>query len=234
MKSLPTRSNAEFQSEQMPASARAAPQPNARYGRAVQQRGMILFFALIALLAMSLAAVALIRSVDTSTMIAGNLAFKQTATTSSDAGLESAIAWLNAIQTANSANNVYNNTPAVHAFNVTNAANGYYSNADPALDLFADATWNAITAIPPVVDASGNSIQYIVQRMCNVADQVPSTTNCLLSGATVDNNGQSVPLPGDVCTGAGCPAAGQSPQIRITIRTTGPKNTTSFIQAFVY
>ena len=38
------------------------------------QRGVVLFFALIALVAMSLAAVALIRSVDTSTIIAGNLA----------------------------------------------------------------------------------------------------------------------------------------------------------------
>jgi len=101
---------------------KSQPKPRFERARIMKQRGVVLFFALIALLAISLAAVALIRSVDTSTMIAGNLAFKQTATTSADAGLENAIAWLNTTQTANSANNVYTNLPAVHAFNVTNAA----------------------------------------------------------------------------------------------------------------
>ena len=43
----------------------------------IKQRGVVLFIALIALVAMSLAAVALVRSVDTATIIAGNLAFKQ-------------------------------------------------------------------------------------------------------------------------------------------------------------
>jgi Tfp pilus assembly protein PilX len=64
----------------------------------IRQRGVVLFFTLIALVVMSLAAVALIRSVDTSTMIAGNLAFKQSATTSGDGGIEAAVSWLAAQQ----------------------------------------------------------------------------------------------------------------------------------------
>lgn len=208
----------------------------------MKQRGLVLFLALIALLALSLAAVALIRSVDTSTMIAGNLAFKQAATTSGDAGIETAISWLAATETANAAKNVL--TDSTHAFNVTNAASGYYSNADPALNLFADATWNAITAIPAVTDSSGNTIRYIIQRMCRTANALPSSqelplllppkTDCLFSGAVQDKNGQNIPLPQEVCAGAGCPVAGQTPQIRITTRTTGPKNTVSYVQAFVY
>ena len=47
------------------------------YRGAGTQRGLVLFFALIALVAMSLAALALVRSVDTSTLISGNLAFRQ-------------------------------------------------------------------------------------------------------------------------------------------------------------
>ena len=79
---------------------------------------MVLFFALIALVVMSLAAVALIRSVDTSTMIAGNLAFKQSATTSGDSGVEGAITALTADQAAMKAanNNVLSNT--TNTFNV--------------------------------------------------------------------------------------------------------------------
>jgi Tfp pilus assembly protein PilX len=44
-----------------------------------RQRGAILFIALIVLVAMSLAGIALMRSVDTNVLIAGNLAFRQSA-----------------------------------------------------------------------------------------------------------------------------------------------------------
>jgi type IV pilus assembly protein PilX len=197
-----------------------------------KQGGVVLFLALIALLVMSLAAVALIRSVDTSTIIAGNLAFKRAATTSADAGAEAAMTWLTNTQVANSAKSAITDT--THAFNITNAAQGYYSNADPALDLFADATWSAATGIASVTDTSGNTIRYIIQRMCRVANVAIQNADCLFSSATVDTNGQAVPLPQDICEGPGCPAAGQTPQIRITTRTTGPKNTVSYVQAFVY
>jgi Tfp pilus assembly protein PilX len=40
-------------------------------------RGAVLFIALIVLVAMTLAGIAIMRSVDTATLIAGNLAFKQ-------------------------------------------------------------------------------------------------------------------------------------------------------------
>jgi type IV pilus assembly protein PilX len=208
------------------------PKPPSERVRIMKQRGVVLIFALIALLAIMLAAVALIRSVDTSTMIAGNLAFKQAATTSGDAGTEAAMSWLATTQAANNAKNIY--TDATHAFNVTNAAAGYYSNADPALSLFANATWNAITAVPAVTDSSGNSISYIIQRACRNGGVKMIDADCLFSGAIQDTNGQNIPLPQDICTGSGCPVAGQAPMIRITSRVKGPKNTLSYVQAFVY
>ncbi len=210
---------------------------NFKYLRAVKQRGVVLFLALIALVALSLAAVALIRSVDTSTLIAGNIAFKQSATTSADAGVESAIAWLTGVQSANSNINVLTN--ATHPFNITNAGNGYYSNTvdDPIavgyVNLFADATWN-ISTIPAVTDSSGNTIRYIIQRMCRTANVAIQNADCLFSDAVEDSNGQQIALPQDVCDGDGCPVAGQTPQIRITARATGPKNSVSYVQAFVY
>ncbi|CAN1505557.1 hypothetical protein MCEKH45_00635 [Methylophilaceae bacterium] len=210
---------------------------NFKYVLAVKQRGVVLFLALIALVALSLAAVALIRSVDTSTLIAGNIAFKQSATNSADAGVESAIAWLTGVQSANSNINVLTNP--THPFNITNAANGYYSNVsdDPVaadyVDLRADATW-AISTIPAVTDSSGNTIRYIIQRMCRNADVAIQNADCLFSDAVEDPNGQQIALPQDVCDGDGCPVAGQTPQIRITARATGPKNSVSYVQAFVY
>ena len=51
-----------------------------------RQRGLALFFALIAMVAIMLAAIVLVRSVDTATLISGNLAFQQNATRSADGG----------------------------------------------------------------------------------------------------------------------------------------------------
>ncbi|MDO8291305.1 MAG: hypothetical protein Q7T29_00355 [Gallionella sp.] len=252
MNTLSKRGEVEFQCRPMPVIAGVTPKLKLCVKQhAMKQRGVVLFFALIALVIMSLAAVALIRSVDTSTMIAGNLAFKQAATSSGDAGIETAIEWLTAAQLAmkNANKNVYKD--ATHTFNNTNAAMGYYSNADPALSLIADPVWDAIDPTITYTDSGGNiktieatdsssnTIRFVIQRMCRIAypandaRNIPDINNCLFSSAALDNSGKQIPLPQNVCQGSGCPSAGQTPQIRITVRITGPKNTVSYIQSFV-
>ena len=213
---------------------KSLPKPHFERARRMKQRGVVLFLTLIALLAMSLAAVALIRSVDTSTLIAGNMAFKQSATTSADAGIESSIAWLNTTQSANGSKSVFSDT--THAFNVTDATSGYYSNADSSLNLFSNAPWDAITNTntPEVIDSSGNKVRFIIQRMCRNGNAVLSVTNCLFSSSAADNNGNNVPLPSEICDGPGCPSGGQSPQYRITARATSQRFAVSYVQAFVY
>jgi len=209
------------------------------YSHVNKQRGVVLFFTLIALLAMSLAAVALIRSVDTSSMIAGNLAFKQSATNAGDAGIEAAVAWL-AITDAGTTLPVVSD-PA-HPFNNDAATSGYYSSVDPTKSLTVDFNWDSTDSCGTdptdcandVVDATGNTIRFIIQRMCRDANTPLNLTQCLYSGASEDKNGQAIPLPQDICQGAGCPKAGQIPQIRITSRVQGVKNTVSYIQSFVY
>jgi type IV pilus assembly protein PilX len=191
---------------------------------------------------MALASVALIRSVDTSTMIAGNLAFRQAATSSGDAGINAAIVWLNAAQSAMDAsgNDVYNDpgcpTACVHTFNATDAAQGYYSNADATINPTDSAIWDAIdqSIVPEITDSSGNRIRYVIQRMCNTANVRPSTGNCLFSSAVRDEGEQTVKKYGEVCNSSGCTPAGKSPLIRITARITGPRNTISYVQSFVY
>lgn len=58
------------------------------------QRGVSLVFALITIVALSLAAVALIRSVDSGTLILGNLGFKQDTQLAADDGARVAIKWV--------------------------------------------------------------------------------------------------------------------------------------------
>lgn len=207
---------------------------------AARQRGVVLFFTLIALVVMSLAAVALVRSVDTSTMIAGNLAFKQTATTSGDAGIEAAITWLTGVQNQMiaSGQNVYLDPGAALLFNqsnATNAALGYYSSAGPVANLTnGTITWDNTNSVLVAPDGSGNTIRYIIERMCMVPNQVPSATNCLFATPVTTLNSLAVVAADQVCQGAGCISNAQSPQLRITAQVAGPRNTYSYVQTFVY
>lgn len=200
-----------------------------------KQTGVVLFLAMIALVVMSLAAVALIRSVDTNSMITGNLAYKQTAAISSSYGIES-----------------MTDTIGVQALaygNANDAVNGYYalcSNFDggstdrcSGINLTADASWvpgtNSRLATGDGItpgngrDMYGNTIQYIVERMCHQVG-APSNAACLQAGSDPDNNTKNVlnePM-------AGAPeVATELPVYRVTVRIAGPKNTISYVQAFI-
>lgn len=214
-----------------------------------RQSGVVLFLALIALVALSLAAVALIRSVDTSTLIIGNLAFKQSATTSGDSGPEGAILWL--MNTSNgSAADPWTDT--AHPLNVTTLTAGYYSSIQESeLDadfLFKDTTWATNQTSPAsgnFYDASGveyfdathtkptgNTVRYIIQRMCRTPNTVLSETNCLFSDTSEDNRSKRVLNYSEA--GGGNSSIAGSPIYRVTARVVGPRNNVSFIQAYVY
>lgn len=197
------------------------------------QAGVVLFLALIALVVMSLAAVALIRSVDTNSQIAGNLSYKQTAAISSSYGIESMTDTLGQL-------------PMINA-NTSANATGYYAVCNTfdqgttdlcnGRNLTADASWTPGTSsrlatgtgVVAGVDTFGNTIQYIVERMCNTAAPFSRTT-CLLSTSDPNNDSKKVknePLA------ARPDKLSDLPIYRVTVRIAGPKNTVSFIQAFI-
>jgi type IV pilus assembly protein PilX len=192
-----------------------------------RQRGVSLFIALIALVALMLASLALIRSVDTSSVIAGNLAFKQAATVSGDRGIEMARLALLAIQKDNASPTAWENVN--HVFNKTDAAKGYYSNADSTFDLLLDANWvdaKSMKVAAGAADSAGNTSRYIIQRMCRTADQILSTTNCLFNfssepGMEMDNQAKPVNPTSNAL-------------YRVTVQIKGPRNTVSYVQAFIF
>jgi Tfp pilus assembly protein PilX len=203
-----------------------------------KQRGFVLFMALIALVVMSLAAVALIRSVDTNTIIAGNLSLKQSALISSDRGVETALGWIEAKAIASPADLEVNS--------VANANNGYYATYlppdAPDLDnpavLKDDATWVAGASADATgagiaagtEAASKNNIRYIIQRMCRVAVP-PVADKCLFGDTEVGTGSKGVK---DATEAGAIIDAKQSPMYRVTLRVDGPKNTTSYTQTYVY
>ena len=205
------------------ASASATPNPERRTPNvAKRQRGTVLFIALIVLVAMTLAGIAIMRSVDTATLIAGNLAFKQATIQSSDNGVEQAYQWLlaNRVTLAN-----------------TNLAAGYYSSRPGTEPNWNDPlTW--ASAFTVGTDAAGNTTSYLIHRLCNCPDTLYNGTcatgpaqQCALTSAS---NVAPPPGQGDSFS-VGAPGYLEDPKVyyRVTVRTQGPRNTTSFVQSMV-
>src|SRR2546428_3221744 len=61
-----------------------------------RQGGTILIIALIVLVAMTLAGIATMRSVDTATITAGNIGLRQASVNAADQGIQAGVAWLTA------------------------------------------------------------------------------------------------------------------------------------------
>lgn len=200
------------------------------------QRGVVLMAALIALVAMTLAALALVRSVDTGLVISGNLAFKQATTQAGDAGTETAVEWI----LANSA-----------GLKDTAAASGYYANWMEACDLTGNKTptnadddvdWIGTVANPncnakarPVPSsqvASGYTASYIIHRMCD-QDGSPNDPAVYCAAFKDPSSSTSDSTKGGAFYGSLPLASAPKQYYRITTRVVGPRNTTSFIQSVV-
>jgi Tfp pilus assembly protein PilX len=191
------------------------------------QRGVVVFIALIVLVAMMLAGVAVMRSSGSAILTAGNLAFRQNATTSGDVGLEAARTWLSG------------QGPVTLQGPV--AASGYCDTWTPDFKPFDPATWTqcgtapdpvtAITVRNAGTDSSGNTVTFVIHRMCKKPGPVGNTggQECV----TVSDPGKGGPKRAfeggeKALTGA------TQPYYRVTARIAGPKNTVSYVQTMLY
>jgi Tfp pilus assembly protein PilX len=185
----------------------------------------VLIIALVVLVAMTLAAVALVRSVDTSNVIAGNLAFQQAATHSADTGIETAIAWLQ----SNSAGGTLDSDSPTNGY----AANGSDPNLSPAANVSWDSFWHTQSArvrrATPEgqTDSAGNVVHYAIDRLCRNSGAKTAGASCSASPVVQAASGNAEEA-GDIQLYA--------PSVvyyRITVRVAGPRNTVSYVQAVV-
>lgn len=188
-----------------------------------RQRGVVMMVAMVVLVAMTLAGIALTRSMDTTNMIAGNMAFKQVSVQAADVAMEQAVSFIEA-------------NGGTGALGADLLANGYRATVDyapPAMDTFwknleaansicylgaAGCTNNKNQA---VADTLGNVRGYVIERMCQ--------------GATCAVVQHQV-LSGGCCEGPDCgdiPCYSNDQMFRITVRVTGPRNTNTYVQTFV-
>src|SRR5262245_51908432 len=125
------------------------------------QRGTMLIIALIVLVSLTLAGVAMMRSVDTASIVAGNIAFKQSTIVASDQGIQVAYGWL-----AGAAGSATLYADGV----VGQPSQGYISTvaANESSSWWDDPLqWaTAYQVNGGFADASGNIITYLIHRMC--------------------------------------------------------------------
>ncbi|MDB5838862.1 MAG: pilX [Herminiimonas sp.] len=200
-----------------------------------RQDGAVLMLAIIVLVVMTLASLALVRSVDTSNLIVGNLAFQRAATHSGDAGIEAAVGWLESCRTGT-------NGCSIGTLNADDDGNGYSASGNakdangnyihaPASGQSWDQYWNtSVLARPPrelSTDASGNTVSFIIDRLCDQAGGPSSGARCSASPLSTTATGNAEEA-GEVQLNAPSQV-----YYRITARVAGPRNTVSYIQVMV-
>jgi len=179
------------------------------------QRGMVsTLMAVIVLVVSLLAAMALMRSVDTSNSIASTLTFRQSALQ------EAERAYVDAQQ------NISFTQPNSDS---DNAKIGYYAEPQPASTRSAGDIPNVLVNLTAnsyasVSSNNGNKIYYTVERLCPGAGAASAST-CIVPGASTAGGSVSN-QSSDNNTFNSSPTAA----FRLTVRVDGVKNTTAYVQ----
>jgi len=216
------------------------------YRKESRQRGVTLVFALLALVALTLGSVALIRAVDTGVLALGNLAFKQSGLMAGGRAAEQALTWLaGEVNGSNLYKDIGGDT-------------GYYATSIDTLDatgatvgtanVQAQVDWDSngckvygvpvgVVCIQPsrVIEVGADKVRYVITRMCSA------------EGPIVMGDGQCArpPIP-DVVAGNSKGLSNQAyePDVptdeapatmyRVITRTLGPKGTVTFTETMAH
>ncbi len=208
----------------------------------VRQRGAVLILSLIILVVLLGASAALVRSMDTSMFLAGNLAFKRDLMNQAERAVPVVLDALTtgALSTATArANNV--ETSNYSATVVPSTDQGI-----PEALLLSDAAFEALPYASAGNDieiaAQQVSIRYVIDRLSvAVGEENTLGDSYVTAGNTTPKGGSGSQLRRSEDAGAAAPGAGATtppppgaftPQAvyRISLRVTGPRDTQAFLQ----
>jgi type IV pilus assembly protein PilX len=183
--------------------------------RRPRQRGVTLLIAIIALVVMTVGALALVRSTQTSLRLSGNLAFKRDLANQAERGIALAVADLrtgalssNAARASNVASRNYSAT------RLTSSTQGI-----PNI-LFDDAAFTSAFTRADVSD-TGIAVRYVIDRLCTTTGTFDATSCAFVSRSARDIKGEPDPKNlGSINSGI----------YRISVRVTGPRGVQSFVQ----
>jgi type IV pilus assembly protein PilX len=188
----------------------------------MRQRGVVLIFSLIVLLILAIGAVALLRSVDTSLVSAGNLAFHRDLVNQAEQAVSTVMTEFKtgALPLGG------NTTASMVAANYSAVTLPTNAQGVPTALLGNDATFGAVGTVANDIVPSANSqvkIRYVIDRLCTASPitVVASISTCV----------QSTGLPTGGTANRNTAVAPPSATIyRISVRVDGPRSTQAFLQ----
>ena len=203
--------------------------------RPARHGGASLFIAIIALVIMTIAGLALMRSVTTGNVIAGNMAFRASTVNATDLGVEAAAAYLNnTIRLAPDSNIPANCTVSASPNTLGDCRYSARMLAEdggglPLID------WEDANLQPSEISSNGNRIRYVVERLCNPDSAVavalgsvpfnePAKYLCAIRPEDDGNSKQA---------NANLPQSVVEVMYRVTVRVVGPRNTVLTVQSIL-
>lgn len=199
-----------------------------RPATAHQQQGAVLVFALIALVALLIGGVVMVRSMQTTLFGAGNYGFKRDLVNQgeravqnvydafADGALKDAVTRETSLKSSN-----------YSASLLTTTTHGI---PEALLD---DSKFDAVgtTSNDIKVDNMGVSIRYLVDRMCLAGHVGPANEiKCSMAGTRIDGASANEQINAARGSAGGEGANPLQPIYRVTVRVTGPRGTESFFQ----
>jgi type IV pilus assembly protein PilX len=216
------------------------------------QRGATLLFALLTLVALLLAGLALVRSIDTGAVLLGNIGFKQDATVTADQATGPALAWLTSnyasLSTDAPSNGYYASSEDVSASSTTPLDVTGQQMASTATRQLIDWDGNSCAAAPagsysacvltPTTYSGGSSpdtVKYVIFRLCSASGDYTSSSYTGTCATPVNSSGPSSPKKGELNYSDSERFTGDSsPYYRVVVRVLGARNTTSFTESIVH
>ena len=190
-----------------------------------RQVGLVMPFMLIALVVMLISAVAMIRSFDTSLILAGNLGFKRDLVNEGERGVAAAFAELKL------AGNNFTPTSSSSSTSTASFANLNYSavmlptnSQGVPTALVDDSQFSTYGSTANDISSTNNDqvkIRYLIDRQCNAVG-VFNTQNCLsMPAINVKQGTDAIKNPNGTTNAV---------IFRISVRVTGPRNTQVYLQ----
>lgn len=195
-----------------------------RLGAASRQKGMIAtLIALVVLVATLLAAMALMRSVDTANSIAGSMTFRQGAMQEAERAYQD-------IRTK------LESSFAPPVSDSDNPTMGYYaslqahtSTTRPDIpDILLNKTTGSIVKMD--ASATNNDVYYVVERLCPTSGTPATVNTCIVPGTAISGGTSS-----NLTTDPGIPfnTTGSAAAFRLTVRVDGPRNAVAYVQTIL-
>lgn len=189
-----------------------APSPLPRRASRARQSGVVMAVTLIALVLLLIGIAAALRSVDTSALLVGNLAFRRDLTNRSET----------AIATARAA--LVSGAVSTETVRIADLASSNYSSAKltspngiPTV-LISDSAYTSAGYTSTTVD--GVTLRWVIDRQCTAAGAF-DTALCEFVSSSSDTSGSSWLKK---------PSGSNRPIYRISVRVTGPRSTEAYYQ----